>query len=417
MLQLRRKLMEKVVINRKKFDFVLLILLLALIFTGCIAIFSASTSKIGDMQTTQNYWWRQLIFAGLVLGILYILLKLPMPIFELLVIPLYVVNILALILVLFTPAIGGSHRWFSIFGFNYQPSESAKLLTILTVSRIIAKDHLSEFRQILYGFGLVVLPVALILIEPDFGTTLVFWCSLLGMLIAAGLPLFYALLIVSPIVSIVLSVQWIALIIWLVVLVYLLMRFRLSWVTITVAVIVNLFSAMIMPVFWNHLKDYQQNRILTFIDPMRDPLGAGYQIIQSKIAIGSGSTFGKGWLEGTQKNMNFLPEHHTDFIFSVIGEEFGFFGGLFLLGLFFAFFWRLILAVSQIKVRERQIAASGITVYLMFQTFINIGMNIGLVPATGIPLPFISYGGSNLLINAIAVGVILKYLNERGFMK
>ncbi|MDZ4122097.1 MAG: FtsW/RodA/SpoVE family cell cycle protein, partial [Candidatus Cloacimonadaceae bacterium] len=150
---------------------------------------------------------------------------------------------------------------------------------------------------------------------------------------------------------------------------------------------------------------------------MRDPLGAGYQIIQSKIAIGSGSTFGKGWLEGTQKNMNFLPEHHTDFIFSVIGEEFGFFGGLALLGLFFAFFWRLILAVGQIKVRERQIAASGITVYLMFQTFINIGMNIGLVPATGIPLPFISYGGSNLLINAMAVGVVLKFLNERGFMK
>ncbi|MDZ4121594.1 MAG: FtsW/RodA/SpoVE family cell cycle protein, partial [Candidatus Cloacimonadaceae bacterium] len=254
-------------INRKKFDFVLLVLLLALILAGCIAIFSASTSKIGDIQTTQNHWWRQLIFAGLVLGMLYVLLKLPMPVFELVIIPLYVLNIFSLVLVLYTPANGGSHRWFSILGFNYQPSESAKLLTILTVSRIIAKEHLNEFRQMLYGFGLVILPVALILIEPDFGTTLVFWCSLLGMLIAAGLPLFYVLLIISPVISIVLSVQWIALIVWLIVLIYLLMRFRLSWVTITVSVIVNIFSAMIMPVFWNHLKDYQQNRILTFIDP------------------------------------------------------------------------------------------------------------------------------------------------------
>lgn len=406
-----------IVINRKKFDFVLLALLLLLIIMGCIAIYSASTSKIGDNSSTQNHWWKQLIFTGIVIGMLYVLIKLPMPIFDIIIVPLYIINIVALILVLFTPAIGGSHRWFSLFGFNYQPSESAKLLTILTVSKAISKDHLTEFKQILFGFALVILPVLLILVEPDFGTTLVFWFSLLAMLIAAGLPLFYILLIISPIVSIVFSVHWLALSIWLIALVYLLIRFRLSWVAITVSAIINIFSAMIMPVFWNSLKDYQQNRILTFIDPMRDPLGAGYQIIQAKIAVGSGSTMGKGWLEGTQKNMNFLPEHHTDFIFSVIGEEFGFLGSLILLGLFFAFFWRLIYAISQLKIRERHIAASGILAYLMFQTFINIGMNIGLVPATGIPLPFISYGGSNLLINAIAVGVVLKYLNERGFMK
>ncbi len=403
--------------NRKKFDFTLLALLMILIVLGCFAIFSASTSKIGDNITTLNHWWKQIIFASLVVGMLYALLKLPMPIFEVLIVPLYIVNILALILVLFTPAIGGSHRWFSIMGFNYQPSESAKLLTILMVSRIIAKDHVSELRQILYGFALVILPVLLILIEPDFGTTLVFWFSLLAMLIVAGVPLFYALLIISPIVSIVLSIHWVALALWLVVLIYLLIRFRLSWVTITVSAIINLFTALIMPVFWNNLKDYQQNRILTFIDPMRDPLGAGYQIIQAKIAVGSGSTFGKGWLEGTQKNMNFLPEHHTDFIFSVIGEEFGFFGSLLLLTLFFFFFWRMIRAVSELKIKERRITAAGILAYLMFQSFINIGMNIGLVPTTGIPLPFISYGGSNLVINAIAVGVVLKYLNERGFMK
>jgi rod shape determining protein RodA len=219
------------------------------------------------------------------------------------------------------------------------------------------------------------------------------------------------------VVAVVASVHWLAISIWIVILVFLLLRSRLSWVAITVASIINIFVSLIMPVFWMGLKDYQQNRILTFLDPTRDPLGAGYQIIQAKIAIGSGSLTGKGWLMGTQKNMNFLPEHHTDFIFSVIGEEFGFVGSMFILLVFVAFFGRIIYNIGQLKVRERKVAASGILAYLMFQSFINIGMNIGLVPATGIPLPFISYGGSNLLINSVSVAVILKYLNERGFIK
>jgi len=404
-------------LNRKKFDFTLAALLLILIFCGCIAIFTASTSKLGEYSTTMNYWWKQLLFSAFLIGLLILLLKLPLPIFEALVIPLYIFNLAALILVLFTPPINNSHRWFVFYGINWQPSESAKLLTILMASRILAKEHLSELKQLIFGFGIVLMPVILIIIEPDFGTTLVFFASLLAMYIAADLPLFYVLLIISPVISIVTSVYWLVLIIWIVLLIYLLMRARLSWVAITVAVIFNVFISLIMPVVWNSMKEYQQNRILIFIDPMRDPLGAGYQIIQAKIAVGSGAITGKGWLQGTQKNMNFLPEHHTDFIYSVIGEEFGFFGSMLILLLFFLFFWRLSTAIGEIKVRERKIAATGIFAWLVLQAFINIGMNIGLVPATGIPLPFISYGGSSLLINGLAVGVVLKYLNERGFMK
>lgn len=403
--------------NRKKFDWGLAILLLLLIMMGCVAIFTASTTTIGQHSTTQNHWWKQIIFAGIAVGAILLLLKLPMPIFDLAVLPLFLINLLALVLVLFTPAVNGSHRWFGFMGLNYQPSESAKLLTILIVARVISKDHLNELKQVLYGLGLVMIPVLLIIIEPDFGTTLVFFFALLAMLVAADVPLFYLLLMVSPVVSIVSSLHWVAVLIWIGLLVFLLVRVRLSWVTVTIAGIFNVFVALIMPVFWNGLKDYQQNRILTFLDPMRDPLGAGYQIIQSKIAVGSGAIIGKGWLQGTQKNMNFLPEHHTDFIFSVIGEEFGFVGGVLLLFVFVLFFLRMINAMSEIKVRERRIASAGILAYLMFQTFINIGMNTGVVPATGIPLPFISYGGSSLLINALAVGVVLKYLNERGFMK
>lgn len=404
-------------INKKKFDFTLATLLAILILFGIVAIFTASTSKIGEQISVRDYWWRQLIFTIILCGVLYALFKLPMPIFDVVIVPLYILNLVFLILVLFTPAIKGSHRWFNLFGFSYQPSESAKLLTILLTARILSKEHLSEFKQLLYGFLCILAPVLLIVIEPDFGTTLTFWISLIAMYIATGVPAFYILLMLSPVISIVASFHWALIVIWLLVLVGLLLWFRLSWVTVTVSTILNLFIAVIMPVFWSGLKDYQQNRILTFLDPLRDPLGAGYQIIQAKIAVGSGGTIGKGWLEGTQKNMNFLPEHHTDFIFSIIGEEFGFIGSFILLLLFFLLFWRITVAIREIRVQERKIAVAGIVGYLIMQTFINIGMNIGLVPTTGIPLPFISYGGSNLLINGLAIGVILKYLNERGFMK
>ncbi|MFO7659616.1 MAG: rod shape-determining protein RodA [Candidatus Cloacimonadaceae bacterium] len=404
-------------INRKKFDYTLAIVLGLLIIAGIIAIYTASTSKIGEQVTVKDFWWRQFIFAFVLVGLLYLLIRIPMPVIDVLIVPLYILNLILLFLVLFTPAINGAHRWFNIFGFSYQPSESAKLLTILLTARVLSKEHLSEMRQLIYGFLCVIPPSLLVMIEPDFGTSMMFWIALLAMFAAAGVPVFYLLLIVSPIISIVASFHWLFILVWIALLVFVLLRFRLSWVTITVSAILNLFLAIIMPVFWSGMKNYQQDRILTFIDPLRDPLGSGYQIIQAKIAVGSGGKIGKGWLEGTQKNMNFLPEHHTDFIYSIIGEEFGFLGSLVLLLLFFILFWRITIAIRDIRVKERKVVATGIFGYLLFQTFINIGMNIGLVPTTGIPLPFISYGGSNLLINGIAVGMVLKYLNERGFMK
>jgi len=213
-------------INRKKFDFQLAAYLIILIVMGCVAIYTAATTTIGEYTTTQNNWWKQIIFAGLtVIGIL-LLLKLPMPIFELVVVPAYILNMLLLVLVLFTPAVNGSHRWFSLGGVNFQPSESAKLLTILLVAKVISKPNLRETRQILYGLGLTLLPIILILIEPDFGTTLVFSFSLLAMLVAAEVPLVYVLLLISPVISIVSSVWWGAIVIWIALLVWLLLRGR-----------------------------------------------------------------------------------------------------------------------------------------------------------------------------------------------
>jgi len=168
-------------------------------------------------------------------------------------------------------------------------------------------------------------------------------------------------------------------------------------------------------VLWTRLKTYQQTRILTFLAPARDPLGAGYQILQARIAVGSGGLMGKGFLQGTQKNLDFLPERHTDFIFSVIGEEFGFVGSMLLLALLFALLLRILHAVSRLQNREHRIAATGIFAFLAFQVLVNVGMNLGLIPTTGLPLPFISYGGSSLLFCSLGVGLVLKMLLEKTY--
>lgn len=174
--------------------------------------------------------------------------------------------------------------------------------------------------------------------------------------------------------------------------------------------VLNLFIAIFTPIMWNTLHSYQQDRILTFIDPMHDPLGAGYQIIQSKIAVGSGGVWGKGFLLGTQKNLNFIPEHHTDFIFSVIGEEMGFVGTFLLLFLFMLLLIVIAKRTSEMIVPERKIASIGFISILTFQILVNVGMNLGTIPTTGMALPFISYGGSNLIINVLSIALIEKFI-------
>jgi len=401
----------------KKIDWLIFLLLLLLMFSGVFAIYSASTSKIGEGFRTQNFYLKQLIWIFISLIFLFVLLKIPMPVIDFLIIPVYIITIIFLIIVLFLPEVKGSHRWISFGLANFQPSELAKLVTILFLSKLISKPYITEWQILLRSFAVVLLPVILILLEPDLGTALTLIISLFAMLLISGLPLLFLILIISPILSIITSFSLPVFFIYILIFLFVLYKTRLSIVAIGFAGVLNAFIFFITPIIWNGLKTYQQNRILSFIDPMRDPFGAGYQIIQSKIAIGSGSIFGKGFLMGTQKNLNFLPEHHTDFIFSVIGEEFGFFGCVIILVLFFLFLMRIMKGINKLKRPEMKYVGMGILAYLTFQVFINIGMNIGIVPTTGIPLPFISYGGSNLLINVISVGIILKYLKERSIFE
>ena len=190
------------------------------------------------------------------------------------------------------------------------------------------------------------------------------------------------------------------------------MRPRLAGV-LTV-VLVNLTVAVGAPyLFYHKLHTYQQRRILTFLNPDMDKLGAGYQVIQSRIAIGSGGLNGKGFLQGTQTKFAFLPEQHTDFIFSVVGEEFGFVGALVVLALFFFIIWRAIQIATQVKSRFSSLVAIGLVSILIFHIFVNIGMTIGVMPVTGLPLPFLSYGGSPLVVNMVLIGFLLNIHRRR----
>jgi rod shape determining protein RodA len=401
----------------RKFDWVTLLLLLMLLTCGIIAIYSASTAKIGNDFQTENYYIKQIIWIIIAFIITFLIVRTPYSTIEILITPAYIVSIILLIIVLFMPEIKGSQRWIPLGLFNFQPSEMAKLTTILLVTKLISKPYITNWQIISRSFLLFLIPIILIFLEPDLGTSLCFIVSLFVILAISDLSAFYIILIVSPLISIVVSFSFIVFIIYILILIYILYKTELDKIIIGFAVALNTFFFFITPFIWNSLKVYQQNRILTFIDPMRDPFGAGYQIIQSRIAIGSGGFWGKGFLMGTQKNLNFLPEHHTDFIFSVIGEEFGFLGCAIILSIYFLFLYRIVKNIYTLKRKEFRFAAIGILAYLTFQIFINIGMNIGIVPTTGIPLPFISYGGSNLLINILAIGLVLKFLNERSIFE
>ena len=383
-----------------------------LILLGDFMIFSASTIKQGNTYHYKDFYLKQIIWIVLAFGIFVIVFFTPYPILESLILPFYILSLFMLVLVLFSPPINGSRRWIPLKVFNLQASDFAKLMTILLMAKLISKKYLSHFKIILYALLVTIPPFVLIMLEPDLGTSLTFIFIMLAMLVASELPLIYIFLMLSPFIAIITSFWVPVFIVYLTLLIFILFKNRYKIYYIIPIITTNLAIAFSTPFFWRHLKTYQQNRILTFINPMRDPFGAGYQILQAKIAIGSGGFWGKGFLQGTQKNLNFLPEHHTDFIFSVIGEEFGFFGCLFLLVLYFLFLNKISLSLNLLKRDEKRIAAVGILAYLIFQIFINIGMNLGIVPATGIPLPFISYGGTNLIINVLAVGLILKFLNE-----
>ena len=294
---------------------------------------------------------------------------------------LYGFNLLQLLAVRFVGYEAlGAQRWIKLGPFQYQPSEFAKIIIIITLAASLSRrERITTWSELFWAMAHIVPPLLLVLIQPDLGTSLVFVAILVGMLFMAGAPVRKLLLLfgggLAAAVSVVLAQ----------------IKFHLKF----------------------PLQDYQLKRLIVLVNPEADPTGAGYHVLQSKIAIGSGGPVGKGLFFGTQTQLSFLPERHTDFIFSVIGEELGFIGSVALLALFLILLLRAMRVVSESKDLFGTLVATGVTSMIAFHLLINAGMTMGIMPVTGIPLPFVSYGGSPTLSNAMGIGILLNVYMRR----
>ena len=305
----------------------------------------------------------------------------------------------------------GTYRWFDLgLPFAIQPSEFAKVFTTLALARYLS-DHTLQMRQftsIIIPIGLALVPTLIVMNQPDLGTAIVMMTPILPMLYWSGARPFYLFLVLAPIFSMVTAFHTIAFTLWALVLGVVILTSRPKLVLSLFLFFGNIFLGLLSPYAWNSLTLYQQNRILTFINPEKDPLGAAYQIIQSKTAIGSGGLLGKGWGEGTQTHLKFLPVQDSDFILSVIGEEMGFMMISTILIVIGYLIMQILKRSFLSKDRFSSLALIGIAAILLAHVFVNTAMTVGLIPVKGLPFPFLSAGGSFLIASYIMVGLVLK---------
>ena len=336
-------------------------------------------------------------------------------------IPFYCCSLISLLLIYFFGiSIYGAQRWLSLGIISFQPSEVAKLSTILILALALEKKIITSLQDLLLPFLIVIFPWLLIFFQPDLGTSLVLIVLTSVMLYWSQMPIEWILILAFCILtSILYFVFPNFLVIWIPFMGYL--AYRSSQKKIISSLLTLALHSLIMkltPFFWKYgLKDYQKDRLILFLEPSRDPLGGGYHLIQSKIAIGSGGFFGTGLLNGKLTNLQFIPEQHTDFIFSALGEELGFVGCTLVLVLFFILITELIKVSKNAKTHFESLIVIGIASTFLFQIIINLFMTIGLGPVTGIPLPFMSYGRTSLLINFICIGLTLSILNRSRSLK
>ena len=349
----------------KNFDFTLVLAALAIVAFGCATIYSASSG--GGRGT--GYVEKQVVFALLGLAAGAILASIDHAIYHRCAGKLYGVTLLALVAVL---KLGheskGAQRWIGIGSFQLQPSEFAKIALIIALAVFFVKRHeeIRGLKAFALSFAYLAVPTLLIFKQPDLGTSLVLLAIWVTMAFVAGTDIRNILLFAGA-------------------------------------------AAALGLVAWNVpglMKDYQKARVSSFINPAADPLGSGYHVTQSRIAIGSGQILGKGYLRGTQRELRFIPEQHTDFVFTVVGEETGFVGASVLVGLFFLLLWRALNIMAATEDATGRAIAAGIAGMFFFHVFVNIGMTLGIMPVTGVPLPLFSYGGSSMMSNLMAIGLL-----------
>ena len=349
-------------------DGFLLLTLLLLLGIGLIVLYSAG-------QQNMELIWRQLIRISVAFAVLLFLANLHPDKLRNLAYPIYITGLFLLIAVLLFGEQGkGAQRWLNLGLIRFQPSEMMKLAVPLLVASYIAERPLPPtWPRIVFCFMIVLIPSVLIAKQPDLGTALLIASSGLIVIFLSGVS----------------------------------RRFILSFITI---------GAASLPILWALMHDYQRQRVLTFLNPERDPLGAGYHIIQSKIAIGSGGLYGHGWLEGTQSQLAFLPERQTDFIFSVVAEEMGLIGAGMLLLLYLLIAGRGLYIASQAQTSFAGLLAGSISLTFLVYVFVNVGMVTGLLPVVGVPLPLVSYGGTSMVTLLAGFGILMSIHTHRRMM-
>ncbi|OGS36486.1 MAG: rod shape-determining protein RodA [Elusimicrobia bacterium RIFOXYB2_FULL_49_7] len=374
-----------------------------LIMIGIALIYSAT--HLDQDVFIRNLFHNQLAWVVLGTAAFYITAIIPSRTYYDTAYLFYAFTLLLLVLVVVkgTTAMGAT-RWIVLGPLRLQPSELAKIGTVFALARYLSSKPVSleKISSLIVPFAMVMVPMLLIVKQPDLSTALVFCAFTAVMLFWGGLSLAEVFFLLSPILSLILAFHLFLWALFFIILFFTLTRFCRNLSVITIILSLNFMVGIILPMAWGKLHDYQKNRILTFVDPQRDPSGAGYQVLQSQVAIGSGKFLGKGFLEGTQTRLSFLPEQHTDFIFSVLGEQFGFIGCLFVLLLFLALILRLFFLAGEGNNRFLNLCVIGVAAQLVFHICVNTAMTVGMMPVTGLPLPFLSYGG-NFLISCMAL--------------
>ncbi len=367
----------------------------------------ASTQRQADYADWYHHW----ITAGFGFLVALLLARLHLKKLRPLLIPLYALTVLSLLAVrLIGTSALGAQRWISIGGVNVQPSEFAKLAAILLLAAVLDRHPIERPVDLVRPLAVISVPWFLVFIQPDLGSSLVFGALLVTMLYWSGMPLEWVLLLLSPLFTALIAglYPW-ALCAWIPLLGLLAYR-SLPWKRLAAASTLALQGvvAVITPWLWLHgLKDYQRERLVLFLDPAKDPLGGGYHLLQSTVGIGSGGLFGTGLLQGQLTKLRFIPEQHTDFIFSALGEETGFLGTILVVTGFALLMGRLLQVARQAGTDFESLVVIGVATMVMFQVVVNIFMTIGLGPVTGIPLPFMSYGRSAMVVNFIALGLCI----------
>ncbi|MDC3333597.1 rod shape-determining protein RodA [Candidatus Marinimicrobia bacterium] len=377
-----------------------------------IGLVALSSISYQSPSIVQNPFFKQLFFLIFAFAGFLIAFLTPKYLIHKYAYVIYSLGIVLVILPFFGATHAGTYRWLNIgLPFNFQPSEFAKIFTVIALARYLSDNtiNIQYFKSILIPILIALFPSLVVLNQPDLGTALVMISVIFPMLYWSGARPFYLFLLVAPILSILTAFNVITFSIWALIIAAVIFYSNTKIISGAGYFFGNVFFGLLSRPIWDMLNPYQQNRVLTFIYPEKDPLGAAYQIIQSKTAIGSGGLFGKGWGEGTQTHLKFLPVQESDFILSVIGEEFGFIAIVVILIIFGYLISSIIRNSFLSKDKFSSLSLIGLGSILLAHVFVNTAMTVGLIPVKGLPLPFISAGGTFLVTSYLMIGLIMRF--------